>query len=332
VAAAWCHPANDLFSGNNEIYLRVSEDGGVNWDVPVNVTPWTRQDTVRAFNDCSILFDESDQIHIAFTVTETYAETDTTHGVSLILHWAEGTDELSLVANGWWPEYTIDPGTWQLFVQQPSLAIDTLTHHLYCSYQQLDPEALSWSGLPLADAYVTVSTDNGHSWAAGTNVTNSTPDTVPVPPGENRHECDITVAPLVTDGFLHMEYVMDKGAEVGHSMPNPVIYQRIPIDQIVLHASNAAHEPPKDFVLHANYPNPFNPTTTLQFDLIRNERVTLKIFNVLGQEVASLLNKARLGAGVHRIEFDGSRLPSGVYFYRLQAGDFAETRKMILLK
>jgi len=333
VAAAWCHPMDDLFTGNNDIYLRVSEDGGTNWGPLRNITHWTSQDTLRAFTDCSVLFDESDNVHIAFTTSRVFSWRDSADAVSMILHWSEETNNFSVVANGWWPEYGVDPGTWQLFVQRPSLALDPVTNYLYCSYQQHDPETLSWAGYPLADAYVTVSTDNGRSWAVGTNVTNTTPDTIPVPSGESLHECDITVAPLVTDGFLHMEYVLDKDAGAGGvATLNPVIYQRIPVDQIALGVPSTQPDLPSRFVLHPNYPNPFNPTTTLQFDLMQFDRVTLKVFNVLGQEVAALFDKAPLGAGMHRVEFDGSLLPSGIYFYRLQTAQFAATRKMVLLK
>jgi hypothetical protein len=88
---------------------------------------------------------------------------------------------------------------------------------------------------------------------------------------------------------------------------------------------------PIKFELHQNYPNPFNPSTTIQFDIPKAAFVTLKVYNVLGQEVATLVNEKR-EAGRYEVEFDGSKLTSGVYFYRLQAGSFVQTRKMILLK
>ena len=88
---------------------------------------------------------------------------------------------------------------------------------------------------------------------------------------------------------------------------------------------------PDVFVLHQNYPNPFNPTTTIQFDLPKTSVVTLKIFNILGEEVTTLLS-ASLLSGSYKYEWDASNLASGVYLYRLQAGDYVETRKMVLMK
>jgi hypothetical protein len=83
--------------------------------------------------------------------------------------------------------------------------------------------------------------------------------------------------------------------------------------------------------LYQNYPNPFNPTTTIEFDLPKTSEVTLKVFNILGEEVATLLS-ASLLSGSHSVEWDASNLASGVYLYRLQAGDFIDTRKMVLMK
>ncbi|MBU1936708.1 T9SS type A sorting domain-containing protein, partial [bacterium] len=89
---------------------------------------------------------------------------------------------------------------------------------------------------------------------------------------------------------------------------------------------------PEQFVLHQNYPNPFNPSTIIQFDLIQRTNITLKIYNILGQEVLTLLNTTPLSPGVHRIHFDGSNLPSGIYIYRLETPNFSSSRKMVLLK
>jgi len=87
---------------------------------------------------------------------------------------------------------------------------------------------------------------------------------------------------------------------------------------------------PTAFGLGQNYPNPFNPSTTIQYDLPKAAPVSLKIFNALGQEVASLVN-GRQEAGSYQIRWNAN-VPSGIYFYRLQAGEYVETKKAILLK
>jgi hypothetical protein len=88
---------------------------------------------------------------------------------------------------------------------------------------------------------------------------------------------------------------------------------------------------PQEFSLDQNYPNPFNPSTTIKFELPKSSHVNLSVFDILGREVSVLVNE-RKDAGIHEVKFDGSNLASGVYFYRLQAGDFVATKKLILMK
>ncbi len=83
--------------------------------------------------------------------------------------------------------------------------------------------------------------------------------------------------------------------------------------------------------LLGNYPNPFNPTTSLQFAIGSRQFVSLKVYDVLGKEIVTLVNEEK-EAGEYAVEFDGANLTSGIYYYRLEAGIFSETRKMVLLK
>jgi hypothetical protein len=95
---------------------------------------------------------------------------------------------------------------------------------------------------------------------------------------------------------------------------------------------------PTKFLLSQNYPNPFNPSTSIQYAVSSlptgqagRQFVSLKVYDVLGNEIATLVNE-ELPAGEYEVEFDGSKLPSGIYFYQLKAGNFIETKKMILLR
>ncbi len=88
---------------------------------------------------------------------------------------------------------------------------------------------------------------------------------------------------------------------------------------------------PLSYTLEQNYPNPFNPTTTIRFTLAKSSNVKLVLYNILGQKVATLID-SRMEAGQHSYVFDAGKLASGVYFYKLEAGDFRSVKKMLLLK
>ena len=88
---------------------------------------------------------------------------------------------------------------------------------------------------------------------------------------------------------------------------------------------------PETYSLYENYPNPFNPSTTIEFYLPKSSEVTLKIFNILGEEVATLVSD-KLSTGTYSYEWDASNFASGVYLYRVQAGDYVETKKMVLMR
>ena len=90
-------------------------------------------------------------------------------------------------------------------------------------------------------------------------------------------------------------------------------------------------ELPYKFSLKQNYPNPFNPSTKISFQLVEAGLTSLKVYDVLGNEVATLMNEEK-SAGIYEVTLDGSTLTSGMYLYKLQSGNFAETKKMVLLK
>ena len=108
----------------------------------------------------------------------------------------------------------------------------------------------------------------------------------------------------------------------------------------ILHTSNAgvtfieeaqANVIPTEFLLFQNYPNPFNSSSIIKYSIPKSSQVSLKIFNALGQEIETLVNEEK-PVGTYQVNWNAVNLPSGIYFYQLQAGDFIQTRKMILLK
>lgn len=142
----------------------------------------------------------------------------------------------------------------------------------------------------------------------------------------NSAQYPITIQTVGTS--LHLKYnfggkILDKIVSAG----NPIVITNPNVNSFEVRQENL----PTVFALYPNYPNPFNPTTTIKFSIPNPQFVTLKVFDILGREVTTLVNEEKL-PGNYEIQFDGSNLPSGVYFYRLQAGSFSDTKKFILLK
>ena len=88
---------------------------------------------------------------------------------------------------------------------------------------------------------------------------------------------------------------------------------------------------PKEFRIYQNYPNPFNPSTVVSWQLPSGSHVLIKVYDILGNEIATLVNEEK-SAGTYKVEFNASSLSSGVYFYKIQAATFSQVKKMILLK
>ena len=132
----------------------------------------------------------------------------------------------------------------------------------------------------------------------------------------------VIFAPAQTGVFIDTMEISASGGEVKVGLSG---------EGIELWAQDFRKDLPSDFALHPNYPNPFNPSTIIDFDLARTVQVSLDVYDVNGAKVAALCS-GELGQGRHSFTFSGEYLPSGLYFCRLQAGDFTAVRKLILVK
>ena len=101
--------------------------------------------------------------------------------------------------------------------------------------------------------------------------------------------------------------------------------------KIITGISKTNNELPTSFSLSQNYPNPFNPSTRIRYELPVSSKVKIMIYDILGREITTLINETR-PAGRYEIKWNASRFSSGVYFYRIQAGNFVQTKKLMLLK
>jgi len=111
-----------------------------------------------------------------------------------------------------------------------------------------------------------------------------------------------------------------------HNSQNTLLCTEVPAG-----VNSSGSNVPNDTKLYQNYPNPFNPNTVISYSLTASKNVALKIYDVLGNEVASLVN-SRQNAGDYSVEFNAGNLASGTYYYSLEAGDYREVKKMVVVK
>jgi hypothetical protein len=126
-----------------------------------------------------------------------------------------------------------------------------------------------------------------------------------------------------------------KGAEKGYPVGDlnwyPDLKAKWLAGEVISSVEFSDNSVPKQFALYQNYPNPFNPSTVISFTLENEGYATLTLHNILGQKVATLVDK-KLKSGYHQIDFDASQLANGMYFYKLESGGKASVRKMLLMK
>jgi hypothetical protein len=169
------------------------------------------------------------------------------------------------------------------------------------------------------EIYYKLSTNKGLSWGADTRLTNDTSS---------------STKPFISisNSVLHVVWTDNRDGNY------EIYYKRNPTGNVGIQNINS--EIPKEYKLMQNYPNPFNPSTVISFSVpdgfpigaVGNDKnVVLKVYDILGKEIATLVNEP-LQPGTYEATFDGSNLMSGVYFYRLQSGEFTDTKRMLMIK
>jgi PKD repeat protein len=176
-----------------------------------------------------------------------------------------------------------------------------------------ETEDITWSAVNVYDVKIELSLDNGASWST---ITESTPNTGVyswlVSAQDSSDECLIKITNV--DDVL----VTDMSDDVF-------------IIDIISGVDDSEQGIPSEFNLSQNYPNPFNPVTLIKYQVAEPAMVSIKVYDVIGREIAVLVNEVKQ-PGVYQVEFNGEKLSSGVYFYKMTAGDFSSVKKMNLLK
>jgi hypothetical protein len=188
----------------------------------------------------------------------------------------------------------------------------------------------SFRGYYNYDLWYTSSIDKGVTWTAATKWTNTKY-------GNGHFACaggiTKTTATAAT-GLAHVVYLADTASGSGLDTEHPNVQVNWIYRTVSIPTSTGVEgetNVPNNFAIEQNYPNPFNPSTTINYSIGTASFVSLKVYNIVGQEVASVVNEFK-NAGSYKATFNASSLPSGVFTYRIQAGTFNETKKMILMK
>ena len=171
------------------------------------------------------------------------------------------------------------------------------------------------------DVFLSRSTDGGNTWAEF-SIINSRFKPKPIVGGASAYQGD-HIALLTVGDKLYALWMADYSG----------IYQvwLAIIDRNALSVEDGKDVPVSSFALSQNYPNPFNPSTTIRYAIEKESDVRIKVYDLLGNEITTLVNEVK-PAGIYEVDFNAGNLPGGVYFYKLTAGKFSETKKLVLLK
>lgn len=346
-------------SANGELYVATTSDFGQTYtkelivrddDIQAN----GRQYIVENFNQLNSMYGHDGSYHVVIGAVQGVLDTSSALIDHFpILYWNNTAKELVKVSADW-QDTPADTTTINnlaglrsgngLGLAYPHLSMGPNTGEIAIVYQQWednDDQATLNTVIPsggtetfLTDIWATYSNDNGETWSDPVFVA-GTPD-----------ESDIF--PNVPAGFvwnsssdsiyLDLTYMADPVANAnvfGNSDAGEAIwyYERValaamPADTTGIVGSSGVIS---EFALEQNYPNPFNPATTIEYRLDAAAKVSLDVYNLVGQKVATLA-EGRQAVGDYKVDFDASNLASGVYFYKLSVGQASLTRKMMLLK
>ncbi len=208
------------------------------------------------------------------------------------------------------------PGQWDgSFVNQPNVV--SIGDSSYMWYVGSRSGFRGWTGLA-------VSKDGRTNWTRCP----SNPVLMPTA-GTWDAECTCVGAVLLVGDTLHMWYDGWRSPDTSYQYSIGHAWSKVNISS--LSVPGGQQDVPNHFILSQNYPNPFNPSTNIKFELPKSSMVRLSVYDILGREVSVLVNE-RKTPGTYEVSFDGSGLASGVYLYRLTAGSFVQTRKMLVIK
>ena len=317
---------NGFFAGNTGIHFIESTNNGATWPATASLlVPPTRIAGPDSFSytlGCDFVYNGNDA-NVAFGEenADPLAPTDSAQ----ITFWSPSTQFVVVASKRNTPgvapvenRQTFNTTT----MDMPSIGLSGSV--IVIAYHAMMNNDTSANGYNCCDIFMVASSDGGQTWSTPRNLSNS----------RGLDDRFVSVAPWNPPGVVNLVWQEDTEAG-GNIIGDPgATVQRA--RQVFLRTTPLAGVEqgallPSAFALEQNYPNPFNPSTTIGYTVAKAGRVTIKVYDALGREVAVLLNDDR-APGTYQAPFNTTRLASGVYFYRMIASGFTQTKEMLLLK
>ena len=333
VAGIGFTPGGNLVGG--DVVLALSADSGDTWteqviydvadgdgELPLNEAEF------QPDGSCAVVFDNDGNVHVVWGNYLAFGDATNTAELFFsisapILHWSAATGLTIVAFPTQDPNLNLPPGRDGNFATQPDIGVG-VDGALYVIFSQLISE--SDNALNYEHVFAIASGDGGATWVPAIDVT----------PGAGFDASFPSLADKI-DENLHIVYNSDPIP--GNWVQDPVNHEHIEVAIMYLSApvsslvkvDEEVQDIPKQFALFRNYPNPFNPSTKIVYELPKRAIVSLKVYDLLGRQVAVLVDEEKQ-PGRYEVEWQPTKVSSGVYFYRLQAGEFVETKKLILLR
>ncbi len=298
----------------------VSNDGQ-DWDFANGIVevpyPEEPQLDLRAIVNIDAIIDYNDELHLAWPV---YGDSQ-----DWMLHYREGADTIETICQI--PDTTTNHHPFSLLIDQVSLSRRENPPTLFATWCQYADGDTNTDGEYNGDIYICRLDNDGLTWETPVNITNSpSPDCA-------YGDCHSEIYPCAAeeaDSLPHITYIYDPyiSPDPGPDELQSVMYLG---PEHLVGINQSPDKLPSGYSLSQNFPNPFNAVTTIRYNLPERLYVTLEIYNILGQKVESLLSDEQ-PAGYHTIEWQADDFSSGLYFYKIKAGEFIQTRSCLLLK
>lgn len=321
---------------SRDVYFAESTDGGATYGTPVKLYDWDAAgDSLGGLRGVSLVYIDNTP-HVAFEVGKvTNDGSYFPNAPSKIMYWSPNVNGgvakvLADTNNVPYNVNAVNTSAAAVFLPicRPSIGVTTDGRGIFVTFVAAS-SVMSSDQISYYDGWLTASVDGGNTWMAPEVITPSSP---------RRDWRFLNISPKnpVDGNTAHLSMVIQSRDTAGISIqggPAGGTTEAVYIGGEFPHLPSSVGDgmTVNSFTLDQNYPNPFNPSTSISFTLAERSNVTLKVMDILGREVATLLNGEK-EAGKHNITFDASNLSTGMYIYTLQAGSFSVSKKMLLMK